>query len=118
MHVDYYQLVDAPEAVMPAVFAALDLDWTPAVEQRIRSWREANPKGKRGTHEYRLLFTPASEKGDYINTAERRFKIKFVPPAPRRAKPPAVTYTAGPTVTTTSTTAQIACTGLNCRPSH
>jgi hypothetical protein len=72
----------------------------------------------RGTHEYRLLFTPASKKGDYINTAERRFKIKFVPPAPRRAKPAAVTYTAGPTVTTTSTAAQIACTGLNCRPSH
>jgi len=54
VHVDYYQLVDAPEAVMPAVFAAIDLDWTPEVEQRIRSWRESNPKGKRGTHEYRL----------------------------------------------------------------
>jgi len=41
-------------AALPAVFAALDLDWTPAVDQRIRSWREANPKGKRGTHEYQL----------------------------------------------------------------
>ena len=54
VHVDYYQLVDAPETLMPDVFAAIDLDWTPEVEQRIRSWREANPKGKRGTHDYRL----------------------------------------------------------------
>ena len=54
VHVDYYQLVDAPETLMPDVFAAIDLDWTPVVEQRIRSWREANPKGKRGTHDYRL----------------------------------------------------------------
>ena len=54
VHVDYYSLVDAPEAVMPDVFAAIDLDWTPDVEERIRVWRAENPKGKRGTHEYRL----------------------------------------------------------------
>jgi hypothetical protein len=54
VHVDYYRLVDEPEAVMPEVFAGIDLDWTPEVEQRIRTWREENPKGKRGTHEYRL----------------------------------------------------------------
>jgi hypothetical protein len=54
VHVDYYALVDAPEAVMPDVFAAIDLDWTPDVEERIRAWRAENPKGKRGTHEYRL----------------------------------------------------------------
>ena len=39
---------------MPDVFAAIDLDWTPDVEERIRAWRAENPKGKRGTHEYRL----------------------------------------------------------------
>lgn len=54
VHVDYYRLVDEPEAVMPDVFAAVGLDWTPDVEQRIRAWREENPKGKRGKHEYRL----------------------------------------------------------------
>ena len=54
VHVDYYQLVDAPEAVMPDVFAAIGLEWTTTVEARIRSWRAANPKGKRGTHEYDL----------------------------------------------------------------
>jgi hypothetical protein len=54
VHVDYYRLVDAPEAVMPEVFAAIDLEWTPEVDERVRAWREANPKGKRGTHEYQL----------------------------------------------------------------
>jgi len=54
VHVDYYRLVDAPEAVMPEVFEAVDLEWTPEVDERVRAWREANPKGKRGTHEYRL----------------------------------------------------------------
>jgi hypothetical protein len=54
VHVDYYQLVDAPETVMPDVFAAIGLEWTTTVEERIRSWRAANPKGKRGTHEYDL----------------------------------------------------------------
>jgi Sulfotransferase family len=54
VHVDYYQLVESPETVMPAVFEAVDLDWTPEVDQRVRTWRAENPKGKRGTHEYRL----------------------------------------------------------------
>jgi hypothetical protein len=54
VHVDYYQLVDAPEQVMPAVFEAVHLEWTPEVDDRVRTWREENPKGKRGTHEYQL----------------------------------------------------------------
>jgi hypothetical protein len=54
VHVDYYRLVDAPEAVMPEVFEAVGLEWTPEVDERVRAWREANPKGKRGTHQYRL----------------------------------------------------------------
>jgi Sulfotransferase family len=54
VHVDYYQLVDDPAAVMPAVFEAIDLEWTALVEERIRSWRSDNPQGKRGTHAYAL----------------------------------------------------------------
>jgi hypothetical protein len=54
VHVDYYQLVDDPAAVMPAVFEAVDLEWTDEVDERVRTWREENPKGKRGTHEYDL----------------------------------------------------------------
>jgi Sulfotransferase family len=54
VHVDYYRLVDDPASVMPEVFAAIDLEWTPEVDERVRAWRDDNPKGKRGTHEYRL----------------------------------------------------------------
>ncbi len=54
VHVDYYRLVDAPDEVMPGVFEAIGLEWTPDVEQRVRAWHDANPKGTRGTHEYRL----------------------------------------------------------------
>lgn len=54
VHTDYYQLVDNPATAMRPVFESVGLDWTSTVEGRIRSWREANPKGKRGTHEYTL----------------------------------------------------------------
>jgi hypothetical protein len=54
VHVDYYQLVDDPAAAMPAVFDAIELEWTPEVDERVRTWREENPKGKRGTHQYDL----------------------------------------------------------------
>jgi hypothetical protein len=54
VHVDYYQLVDDPAAAMPAVFEAIDLEWTDEVDERVRTWREENPKGKRGAHEYDL----------------------------------------------------------------
>jgi hypothetical protein len=72
VHVDYYQLVDAPETVMPDVFAAIDLEWTDEVDERVRAWREENPKGKRGTHAYRLddygldRATVAEAFADYI----------------------------------------------------
>jgi len=54
VHVDYYRLVESPETVMPDAFEAVGLEWTPVVEDRIRTWRAENPKGKRGTHEYML----------------------------------------------------------------
>ena len=54
VHVDYYRLVAEPAALMPAVFEAIGLDWTPQVEDRISSWRSGNPQGKRGTHTYTL----------------------------------------------------------------
>ncbi len=54
VHVDYYQLVDAPESVMPGVFEGIGLEWTDEVDARVRTWREENPKNKRGAHDYRL----------------------------------------------------------------
>jgi hypothetical protein len=54
VHIDYYRLAEAPETVMPEVFERAHLEWTDEVETRVRTWREQNPKGKRGKHEYRL----------------------------------------------------------------
>lgn len=54
VHVDYYRLAAAPATVMPELFAAVDLEWTPQVEALVREWRLENPKGKRGAHEYQL----------------------------------------------------------------
>jgi hypothetical protein len=54
VHVDYYELVDDPATTMPAVFEGIDLAWTDEVDERVRTWREENPKGKRGAHEYDL----------------------------------------------------------------
>jgi hypothetical protein len=54
VHVDYYRLVEDPAAVMPGVFEAIGIEWTDAVDERVRSWRAANPQGKRGEHRYTL----------------------------------------------------------------
>jgi hypothetical protein len=54
VHVDYYELVDAPEVALAPAFDAVGLEWTPSVGGRVRAWREANPKGKRGSHDYSL----------------------------------------------------------------
>jgi hypothetical protein len=54
VHVDYYQLVEDPAGVMPSVFDAIGLPWTAAVDDRVRTWRAENPKGRRGTHKYAL----------------------------------------------------------------
>jgi hypothetical protein len=72
VHVDYQSLVDTPHEVMAGVFDALGLEWSPTVERRVRDWRTANPKGKRGTHHYRLdeygldRATVAEAFGEYI----------------------------------------------------
>jgi hypothetical protein len=54
VHVDYYQLVGDPVAVMRGVFEGIGIEWTEAVDERIRSWRNDNPQGKRGVHTYAL----------------------------------------------------------------
>jgi Sulfotransferase family len=53
-HVDYYTAVDEPEIAMADAFEALGLEMTPDVEASVVAWREENPPGKRGTHEYAL----------------------------------------------------------------
>jgi hypothetical protein len=75
VHVDYYQLVDDPAAVMPTVFEAVELEWTPEVDDRVRTWRENNPKGKRGTHEYDL--TEYGLTRDAVTTAFSTYTQRF-----------------------------------------
>ena len=53
-HVGYERVVADPQSVMEEVYEALGLELTSSVGDSIRSWREANPPGKRGTHTYDL----------------------------------------------------------------
>jgi hypothetical protein len=77
VHVDYYQLVEDPAAVMPAVFDSIGIEWTEAVGERIRSWRTANPQGKRGVHRYTLseYGLESGEVADAFSAYTRRFDI-------------------------------------------
>jgi hypothetical protein len=77
VHVDYYQLVEDPAAVMPAVFDSIGIEWTEAVGERIRSWRTANPQGKRGVHRYALseYGLESGEVADAFSAYTRRFDI-------------------------------------------
>jgi len=54
VHVCYYRLVDAPETVMPEVFAALDLAWTPEGEERVGAGGAHPPAGRGGVPDYGL----------------------------------------------------------------
>lgn len=77
VHVDYYQLVEDPAAVMPDIFEAIGVEWTDAVDERIRSWRTANPQGKRGAHRYTLeeYGLESSEVAEAFSSYTRRFDI-------------------------------------------
>jgi hypothetical protein len=78
VHVDYYELVASPEKVMPTVFAAVGLDWSPVVEERIGAWRRENPKGRRGTHEYALddYGLDRDTVGDVFHDYTQRFNVR------------------------------------------
>ncbi|MET0370666.1 MAG: sulfotransferase [Sphingobium sp.] len=54
IHVDYYRLVNEPEAAMVEVFDKLDREFTPEARRGVSNWRAENPQGKRGRHEYVL----------------------------------------------------------------
>jgi hypothetical protein len=77
VHVDYYQLVEDPAAVMPAVFDAVGIEWTDAVNEAVRSWRHENPQGKRGVHRYALeeYGLESGEVAEAFSSYTRRFDI-------------------------------------------
>ena len=54
IHVDYYRLLDDPGPVMGEVHAGLGIDSPPEVQAAVTAWREANPKGARGSNPYAL----------------------------------------------------------------
>ena len=53
-HVNYYRLVDQPVVEMASIYDFLSLDMPITVNSQINNWVDDNPKGKRGTHSYRL----------------------------------------------------------------
>ena len=62
---------------MPGVFESIGLEWTPVVEDRIRTWRARIRKGKRGTHEYSstTMGLIATMVGDALAAYVERFDI-------------------------------------------
>ena len=52
--IDYYRLVADPEAVVAGIYGSVGLDMPAGVRAALRRWIAANPKGKRGRHDYRL----------------------------------------------------------------
>jgi hypothetical protein len=53
-HVDYYRVVDNPEAVMREVHAALGIESPEEVRTAVADWRRRNPPGARGSNPYSL----------------------------------------------------------------
>lgn len=53
-HVAYRTAVERPEVAMAQALEVLGVETTPGFEEAIRSWRQDNPPGKRGRHEYAL----------------------------------------------------------------
>lgn len=52
--VHYANMVEDPIETMRQLYADLGDDFTPEVEQGMRTWLEANPQNKFGRHEYKL----------------------------------------------------------------
>jgi hypothetical protein len=53
-HVDYYRVIDNPDAVIAEVHAGLGIDSPSEVRAAVSNWREKNPKGARGSNPYTL----------------------------------------------------------------
>jgi len=52
--VDYYRLVADPVSVVGEIYERIGMTMPGTVRARLAGWIAANPKGKRGKHEYRL----------------------------------------------------------------
>lgn len=71
-HVDYYRLLENPEAAMLDVHAGLGIDSPDAVRAAVAGWRGRNPKNARGANDYSLeqfgldADSVAEQFGDYM----------------------------------------------------
>jgi hypothetical protein len=52
--VDYYRLVADPVSVVAEIYERIGMTMPDTVRARLAGWIDANPKGKRGRHEYKL----------------------------------------------------------------
>lgn len=73
--VDYYRLVADPVATVTQLYERIGLIMPPAVQARLAAWTEANPRGKRGRHEYRLA-DYGLDQGD-VDAVFARYRRRF-----------------------------------------
>jgi hypothetical protein len=66
--VDYYRLVANPVSVVGEIYAQAGLSMTPGVRDALAKWTAANPKGRRGAHDYHF-----SDYGIDIDEVEQGF---------------------------------------------
>lgn len=81
--IDYYRLVADPEAVVAGIYASLGLHMPAGVRAELSRWIAANPKGKRGRHDYRL----ADYGLDFcaVNTGFAQYRSRFAIPLEHQA---------------------------------
>jgi hypothetical protein len=77
--VDYYRLVADPVATVADIYDRTGMTMPDSVKGRLASWTEANPKGRRGRHEYRLADygLEAEKVGTVFADYRRRYEVKL-----------------------------------------
>jgi Sulfotransferase family len=77
--VDYYRLVADPVSTVAAVYHRTNMSMPDTVRDRLAAWSEANPKGRRGRHDYRLADygLDADQVSAVFAGYRRRFGVKL-----------------------------------------
>jgi hypothetical protein len=77
--VDYYRLVADPVSTVADIYRRTGMTMPDTVRDRLANWTDANPKGRRGRHEYRLADygLEAGEIGAVFADYRRQFGVKL-----------------------------------------
>jgi hypothetical protein len=77
--VDYYRLVANPVSTVADIYDRTGMTMPDLVRDRLATWTGANPKGRRGKHEYRLAGygLDTEEVGAVFAGYRRRFGVKL-----------------------------------------